>query len=362
MFAIIIVSSIAVLLAWLSRFEKFKYGLELSFILLAFFMSIRYNFGNDYVGYLDYFKNASLFANFKNSIQSNQFEIGWNLLSFLFRPIGFFGMIIFLTIFEYFVIYKIIKRYVPTEWYGMAVFIFTFNVAHMLICASMMRQFLAMCIFLLSVDFIIQKKWIISIGLVLLASTFHTSAIILLPFCFVGFLKLNLSTKKVVIWFTVYLLVYFLATYVLTDLYYKIIALEQFEKYQYYLNQEKVVKGSGLGVLFSFIMFFFVLYTHKDQNEEIKTLFLLYSCAFLFEIFSDFTPIVVRLGYYFSILSIVCYPLILHKIENRMVKYALFLGYFLVTFKLFFDFYNPSGIWYKSYATYQTIFSAPLWF
>lgn len=362
MFIIILISSLAVLLAWLSRFEKFKYGLELSFILLAFFMSIRYNFGNDYVGYLDYFKNASLFADFKNSIQSNQFEIGWNLLSYLFRPIGFFGMIIFLTIFEYFVIYRFIKRYVPVEWYWFAVFIFTFNVAHMLICASMMRQFLAMCIFLLSVDFIVQKKWLISIVLVLVASSFHTSALILLPVCFVGYLNITLTPKKVAIWFGVYLLIYFFATYFLSDLYFKIISLEQFERYQYYINHEKVAKGSGLGILFSLIMFFFVLFTQKDQNEEVKKLFLLYSCSFIFEIFSEFTPLIVRLGFYFSIISIVCYPLILNKIENKIIKYALFFGYFLVTLKLLIDFYNPSGIWYKSYATYQTIFSAPHWF
>ena len=361
MFATIIISFIAIFLAWLARFDKFKFGLELSFILLTIFMSIRYNFGNDYIVYLDLFNNTNLFADFKNAIHSNQFEIGWNILSFLFKPIGFFGMIIFLTIFEYFVIYKTIKRHVPQDWYWFAVFIFTFNIANMLVCASMMRQFLAVCIFLLSIDYIIQKKWIISILLVLLASSFHTSALILIPFCFIGFLDINLTTKKVVIWFSVYLLLYFFATFFLRDLFYKILSIEQFQRYQVYLGGEKERLGTGLGLIYSMIINLVLLLHQKYQSHEMKIIFILFFTSVFFYLFSEIAPIAGRLGYYFSILSIVCYPSMFHVIKNLILKYILLSGYIIVTLKTFIDFFDPSGIWYKSFNTYQTIFSVSNW-
>ncbi|HHX67992.1 MAG TPA: hypothetical protein GX708_08095, partial [Gallicola sp.] len=115
MHATIIISLIAILFAWIARFQKTKYGgLEAAFILLTIFMSIRYNFGNDYPGYLNRFLSIGAFSNIDLTLEST--EIGWAVLNLLFQPIGFFGMVIVLTVFEYAVIYRLIKKYVPKEW------------------------------------------------------------------------------------------------------------------------------------------------------------------------------------------------------------------------------------------------------
>ena len=60
-------------------------------------------------------------------------EIGWTFLCWIFQPIGFFGMIIVLTIFEYIVIYRLIKKYIPKDWYWFSVLIFTLNTNNMLV-------------------------------------------------------------------------------------------------------------------------------------------------------------------------------------------------------------------------------------
>ena len=88
MFATLIISIIAVIFAWYSRFQNTKYGgLEISFILLTIFMSIRYNFGNDYQLYLDGFLQTA--RNVNIDVNDDYFEIGWLFLYCTFLLINF---------------------------------------------------------------------------------------------------------------------------------------------------------------------------------------------------------------------------------------------------------------------------------
>lgn len=360
MIATIIVSLFAILLAWSARFQKTKYGgLEAAFIVLTIFMSIRYNFGNDYSGYLDDFLRIGKYSTLDFSLEHSEF--GWVFLSKLLQPIGFFGMIIVLTIFEYIVIYRLIKKIVPKEWYWLSVFIFTLNSGYMLVFGSMMRQFLAMCIFIVAIEFIVKKKWIASIALVLLASLFHTSALVLLPFCFFGYLDISLSKRTALIWFGSYIFLYFFATELLGEYFFKLLELEQFQRYETYLGGEKTSFSSGLGAIFLFILYAVLLFHQKYQEKSIKIIFLLFAFNVIFSMFADIAPLVGRLGYYLSVLSIVCYPLMFKVIKNKIWRYALLAGYIIITLKGFNDFFDPSGIWFDHFYTYQTIFSANFW-
>lgn len=359
MFATIIISLIAILFAFLAKYKKFSYGLEVAFIILTIFVAIRYNWGNDYSGYLESFKYVGSFSSFDPEILGT--EPGWNFLYYISQPIGFFGFIIILTVFEYFVIYRLIKKYVPVEWYWFSIFIFTFNTSYLLVTSSMMRQFLAMCIFIIAVDYIIKKRWIISILLILLASTFHTSALILLPFAFFGYLNISLTKRKPYIWFGVYLLLYFLAVELLGDYFNLLLSVEQFERYEVYLNAEKGGFGTGLGLIFNMIMYFVLLLHQKYQSYNMKIIFILFAVSVFFYLFADIAPLTVRLGYYFSILSIVCYPLMFYVVKNKLIKYIFLSGYIIVVLKGFIDFFDPLGIWYKAFYNYQTIFSASHW-
>lgn len=360
MHATIIISLIAILFAWIARFQKTKYGgLEVAFILLTVFMSIRYNFGNDYPAYLKMFQDIETYS--LNELLIDRTEIGWLFLNKIFQPIGFFGMVIVLTVFEYIVIYRLIKKYVPKNWYWMSVFIFTFSTSFMLVGASMMRQFLALCITIIAVEFIVKKRWIISILIVILAALFHTSALIFLPICFLGYLNISFSKGAAIVFFGVYLIFYLLASMVLRDFIINLLHLEQLNRYEVYLNFGIEVKSFGLGVLFNMIMFFFLLVHQKYQSKNMKIIFLLFSFYFLFYAVVDIAPLVSRVAFYFSILSIICYPLIFEFMNNKIIKYSLMMGYFLLTIIMYKSFFSPTGIWYESYYDYQTIFSASSW-
>jgi hypothetical protein len=360
MFATLIISIIAVIFAWYSRFQNTKYGgLEISFILLTIFMSIRYNFGNDYQLYLDGFLQTA--RNVNIDVNDDYFEIGWLFLYWLFQPIGFFGMVIVLTVFEFAVIYRFIKKYVPKKWYWLSVLYFALDPSNMLVCGSMMRQFFAMCIFILSIDFIIEKKWVISNILIFIASLFHSSALILFPFCFFGFLNFKLKTKTALIWLGVYLILYILAVKLFGDYIFSLLKIEKFVRYEDYLGGEKDVADTGLGAIFYLILYVLIIFHQKFQNKSMRIIFLLFAMYPIFQVFEGVGNMIGRLGYYLNILAIICYPLMFKVIKNELIKNTVILVHLIVMVKTYIVFFNPKGIWYDSFYIYKTIFSVSSW-
>ena len=190
MYFYIIIGLISTLIA--AMYKRTRYSLELSFIFFSFFFAIRYDFGNDYLSYLNHFEAVCDSYDFDSALSaSTSFEAGWVLLCRLFRPIGFFGMVFVLTILENLIIYRLINKYVPVKWHWLAVFSYVMTSSLCLTGLSMMRQFLAMCICMIAIDLALKKRgyFIWALFLVLLSTQFHTSAMICYPFCFIGFVK-----------------------------------------------------------------------------------------------------------------------------------------------------------------------------
>lgn len=360
MFPTVIVSIISIIISYFSKFKELKNSLFISFMILTIFMSIRYDFGNDYMSYLQTFLDIS---KYEGNIEL-RIEYGWLFLNKIFIPIGFFSLIIFLTVFEYFTLYKLIKTYVPVELYWLSVFSFCFNISFMLIGVSMMRQFLAMCIFVQALKFILEKKIIISLILVFLASTFHKSALILLPFVFIGYLNFTITTKKALLIFLIFLLLYFIGNTILSSFFQTLLSNENFSDYENYTENIKAPsKGPGLGFVFRIFLLLLTLLYQKYQSKEVKIIFVIYLFNFLFIFFSEIAPMTIRLGYYFRIFEIICFPLLFISVRNFVLKYLLLLSYIIIVIKEFFiDFYDPSGVFYKKFIFYKTIFSIYEWF
>lgn len=361
MFATFIISSIAICFAYLAQFKKFKYGLEFAFIILTTFVAVRFNWGNDYLGYLEIFQRICSYASTEEAFRFEVVEFGWVFLNRLFKPLGFFGLTIALTIFEYFVLYRFVKRYVPKEWFWLAVFIFTFNPAFLLVTSSMMRQFLAMTIVLISIKYIFRRKWYVALLFVILASSFHASALILLPFCYIGFISFPISRMNAVVIFAVYLVLHFSAATLFKDYFFSILALEQFDKYEVYVADVSKEGDIGLGVVFNMILLFLILLNHKYQYPEVRLLFLLFFISNIFSLFGTIAPLTVRLGYYFAIFMIVVYPWLFITMKKNLWLYMIIIVYIVITVRGFFQFFNSAGIWFKHFYSYQTIFSATEW-
>jgi hypothetical protein len=343
----------AILFAFLESKRILKNGLLISFFILFFFLSLRYDFGNDYISYLKMFKEISSGIMVIDFEGADAIEIGWVYLCQFFKPFGFFLMIAFLAILNCYVFYDLVKKYVPVKYYWLSLFIYIINPFLFLVESSAMRQTTAMLLFLFSIQFIINRNILKFAILIVLASLFHKSAIILLLTYFIA--SPSIITKKIVF---IYLAV-FIFTFLFGDLIFSLINpyLElYFDKYSVYTDDIEGSKfGSGFGFLFLLFFFASLLYYSKGESgitAVILKIGLLYYAIYPFGIF---LPMFGRIQMYYEPVLIVAMPLLLQKIKNPLHnKIFIFLILFYYLY-MFIDFFN-TPLW-SSFNEYKTIFS-----
>lgn len=354
-----IIGIIAVIFAYLARYRNFKYGLEAAFVVIFVFLAIRYDWGNDYMGYMDAFDRINSQFGFSTlgniSVDEEHVEHGWMLLCLFCKPIGFWGMVIILSFMESFILYKLIKQYTPVNWYWLSIFIYVFTPHFMLVGASAMRQFLAMSIFIYSIKYIIEGRSLRFILAIAIAATIHTSALVLLPTYFLRNLITSKKDLRPIIFIGL-----IAASLFSTFLFNNIVNLGIFNRYASYM-QSNIDLSYGLGFLFNICLFLTTLYYYQIQRPEVRLLFIISFLVYLLIPLYSLAPIIARIAFYFSILSIVVYPITFHAIRSTIPKIFIliaYIGFTCMTYILFFQ----SEVWVEKYWRYQTIFSTPGWY
>ena len=64
--------------------KNFRYGLEIAWLIIFVFLAIRYDFGNDYMGYWEDFNSLNSWAMF-NVDNDLHVEPGWQILCNIFK-------------------------------------------------------------------------------------------------------------------------------------------------------------------------------------------------------------------------------------------------------------------------------------
>lgn len=357
-----IVGLICVVLGWSQRF--FKYGLECAFTIIIVFLSMRYMWGNDMPGYYYTFNYISSHTDNVIDLWSrildlrNGQEVGWTLINYMCKSIGFLGLQISLVLFQNIVTYKFVKKYVPEKWFWLSMFIYCFNVYLMTISASMLRQYLAMCIFLVASKYIIEKRILPYLLLIFLAASIHQSALLLLPVYLVNKINLNFSNERF-LYVLLSLSVWFLFAEVLIgDFIVQFLTSSDsgdFGKYGIYVDSKNVQSGSVIALCYRFFMVIFTIKNlHKIENKELRCLTFLSTLYILVWPLSDLTPVLPRLGFYFYLFYLVGLPAVLSVTKDfttRAFVIGLNMGYFLLSFYTFFN----SPTWYDAFYEYNSI-------
>lgn len=352
--------------------KDFKYGFEIAWIIISVFLAIRYDFGNDYMSYYDDFTYITSWATFQIYEEFHS-EPGWQILCYLFKPYGFFAMVASLTFFECYVMYRLIKQYVPERYYWFAIFLFVFTPSIMLIGASMMRNMLAITLVIWSVTYIQKQKIIPFVILIFLASQFHSSAVILYPLFLLGYVK----RIKINYFFSGLLIVAYIVLSNATDRLAPIInnlavlAGEEKALETYTANAVFQDYDTGLGSLLQMFLFVYLIFSISKYNERNRVLFLLLLIGTFVMPFASAIPIIGRYSYYFDIFTVVCYPIVWggEKDDNILgykpreimtSKRSWDLGAIsvlvLLTIHGYVQFFN-NPIWVEKFSEYQTIFS-----
>ena len=352
MITVIIVGILAVLFEYLAQFKKTKNGLKVSFFLIFLFLAFRYDLGNDYKAYLEKFQFLDSFG-LENYLNWEKTEKGWTYLSYIFLPFGFFAMVATLALFNCLIYYNFIRRYVPTNFYWLAVFIYIFNPYLMLIHASAMRQSLAISLVVLSFNYLYKKDFLRFILIILISSYFHTSALITLIFIPLTIYPWKINLKVGIIFCSIFIILFGAGSLVMasTNDFFQLFLI----RYEHHLeNDIELNQGIGLGVAFQFIILMVTLYYARFQNKEGDTLFKIYIISFLFIPLSLYIWLIARIGLYFTIFSIAVIPIIVAGIKNKLLRKIVpivFIAFTLFNFFIFFQ----SEVWIEDFGVYKSI-------
>lgn len=310
---------VVVIMAYLARIEKHRYLLAWAFMLMIMVLGIRYGYGNDYYSYEYFFNHGEL-----DEGNSENVELGWRLINNLFKPFGFPTLVFFLTAIEHLMLYDLVRRYIPANYYWFALFLYVFNPNYMLIGLSMMRQFPVQIIGLYALEKAIDKKYFQFIFLFLIAFSIHKVALLF-------FLLLLLPYIKTPKWwmFIGIFVVLFLIVNNLMMIIEEIIILIQGTEMKYadtYLNDQVLGDESKLGLKHIIHYFvFMVVFIHcvKYVDERKRAFAWMVILGVMILPFQMIFPMAMRTSWIYSFAEILGLPLLLSKEKIPILKYGL---------------------------------------
>ena len=354
MITIAIFNIVFVLLAYLAQYKSKEHLLKVSFFLIFLFLALRYNYGNDYPAYIDDFVLLTSNDSFDYIFENEYYEKGWLFLYYLFKPFGFFALIAVLAAFNCFVYYHLIKKYVLPGYHWFAVFLYVFSPGFMLIHCSAMRQSLAIALFLFSIDYINKKDAIRYFLCIVLATLFHTSALVLLPVYFLGIFDWKINRPLAIIFFVIYILFFQFGILLMPVL--SIFVGTNFESYMRY--EGTIELSSGIGLILNSSLFALILFYAYYQSNQTSLFFKIAILSYFIIPLSLNISSLTRIGMYFDIAMIIVFPATVYTIKKPTIKVAVLAIIVFITLYNFNVFFK-SEVFNKSFGTYQTIFSAP---
>lgn len=362
MYIVIFCSLIALLLTYLESTNQIKGGMKWGFVIVTILGMIHYDYGNDYMSYYNVYKQVTSYGFDLSKILAGEYyrEPGWVLLCFFFKSIGgFFMMVAVLNLVQNIIIYKYVSNYVNKRWWAVAVFVYLFVATFYLLSFSMMRQSFALIVFLGMWRFIEERKWWIPLLVFWLLSFIHSSAIILIPFAFWGFLPVN-KGKVVGVSYAMLLLLLWFSQNFLNDIFSYMLTLDDdFSQYADTYGNGNNSLNIGMGFVIYMIPFVlsikFLLDKKQNYSKSQKLIVSLAAISHLITPFAQIIPITGRLAMYFSIYQLGSIPLIYSNIRNNVIRVVLLSLCLIIIVYDYIIFFNDP-VWVNKYTNFHTIF------
>jgi hypothetical protein len=356
MIIVTILGLIVMFLSWLEGVGSIKNGLKISFSLIFLFSALRYNYGNDYVSYHEFFKDLNSYSTLTFVDVGLNFEPGWILLNWFIEPLGFFSIVIILSFLNSVIFYRFIKKYVDPRFYWIALFLYIFGTANFLIGLSVMRQNLSLIIFIYSLQYIENKQLLKYALFIVLAAQFHLSAYLLILVYPLGRIQFKINNYFGIVFFGIYL-----ALFKITPTLFPAIlanATDAIGKYSVYEGGQEV--SSGLGIILNSIFLLSIIYFYRFQDKTLRLSFKLGILGFILIPIGLTLMMIGRLGLYTQPFLMLVYPMILSTSKSKIYSYGFAFFLMLLTVYDYFNFFQ-SPIFSKDFGTYQTIFSVNDW-
>jgi len=243
---------------------KFLYGAL--FFLIGLIGGLRFQTGDDWEGYQDYFYNIDLSYNIVDSYFSNivntQFEIGYFFFNYLVK---FFGgnypFVFFIaSIFCSYSVYRFTRRFDGNKFYILLIYIgFSFILLHF----NEIRQSIAISFFLLGCDYYLKHEKKIPALIICLFGLFFQFSAVLYIFILLLIFYFPMGKKYYILAILSLLIIYLISTYL--DPFYLISFLLPTSlsfKINIYREYQQLGRGSGQGMygVYLFICVMYLLY------------------------------------------------------------------------------------------------------
>lgn len=321
---------------------------------LCIFLCFGYMCGSDWRNYEEMYENIDIYSLFSTcSVEPGYYVY---MLPFKLLNISFWNFFIFTKIIVFYIIFSSIIKF--TEEYIYLVFMFFVTwYGFYLFIDNPMRNLIAIAICMLAIKPLIERKCWKYFLIILIAISFHISAIIMIPVYF--YFTKKISSKVYII---VFILVYIL--FASSDLFWGLIS-KLFGWIPYiHLKIESYTLGEHFqyaqGRFFSLgtivhVLFFILIMYYRKKIEILKNGVLMFNAAILYLLFyrvAVTVEIFGRILFYFCIFYtiIITYLITIFEFKSRTIYifYLLFLS-IISTTKIFADFrYIP----YTNYITY----------
>jgi len=301
-----------------------------SFLVIWLIQALRdISIGTDLKAYIPFFESGSRRG--LTEYSENRMEYGYQLYSNFVAHYVTADSNIFLAITSAVLLMPIsyiIGRYSKSPVLSFIIFV-SFIVYHF--SFSGLRQAVAIGFTFFSYKYIVEKKFVKFLTIIITAFFFHNSAIIFIiayPLC--NWIKLT-KTRYLIVG-----LVSLFGLFLIRSI--AAFALELIfsdGRYDNYLQTDY----SGAYMLLILIIIFF-LFTFMGKDEEIDNYRKLLFCAALFQSLGLISPSATRIGYYFSVFLCMAVPQVTYSLKNAQMKTLYNIG--IAFFMVFFFFYTNS--------------------
>ena len=363
MFSFIILTSLAVLLSFLSQNKNKDYLLYLGFAILAGVMGFQDSVSVDFPSYMKAFDsiNRGVLKGVlirSQDMRGYEIEYGWYLVN---RVIGFvipsFYVVSFATcLFFCFSVAGLIKDVVPAKYRWVATSYFVLS--PMIFFMSGLRQAVAVGCFIFAVKSILnKKKWYVPVLWLLAGSLFHTTLLIAL-----AFLLLLLIPEKGRVSYAVGLSYLFVIALFFGEQYKtELLAFgltffsDNMDQYAYYMTEDESIAYSFRSIVrIAFPFIFTVIPMFKAKGKDFYYL-LLFAVGQVIYGFVGFVGSLQRISLYITIFAVASFMVASNHIKNQLINAFFIGGNLLLNLYMFYVMLGNEQ--YSNFLHYRTIFS-----
>lgn len=299
-----IILAIIVLVALFGR-DKDRMITRIAFFLLFLFAALRYMYGNDYSSYLTRYNMIH-----NGWLDAFDGEILFTWINYL-SP-HFFVLIAVTSLVYVWAMYRLITKNLPRDYVWLGLLIFVISPYLFLMNLSALRQCLAMLLFIVAVDFAYKRKIIPYLVLVLIASLFHNSALLMLPMYFFITPKPVKAGKVALILGIVLLLLSVVDVAAISRL-----IAAWYGDGQYMAYAENDIQNSLRATLLSSTYFLFALMNLPKLEGKALVYGKLYMVGTMLGVLAFRLSALTRIQMYFDIFAVVTIPLILIELRKE---------------------------------------------